>query len=215
MTLSIIYRHSLALWTDLYQLKMAYDYWKTGLSEREAVYHLFFRRNPFFGEYSLASGLQLAIEFLQCFQFDDEALEYLTRLKGNDDERLLPDEFLDHLLDLKFTCNVDTIPEGTVVFSQDPLLWVRGPLLQCQLVETALLTIMNYHTLVPTKASRICRAAQGDPVLEFGLRRAQGIDGSLNASRATIVGGCAATSNVLSANCSKSLYAARTHTAGS
>ena len=197
MTLSTIYRQPLALLTDLYQLTMAYGYWKTGLSEREAAYHLFFRRHPFAGEYCVASGLQPALEFLQRFRFDDDDLEYLAGLKGNNDERLLPDDFLDHLLKLRFTCNVDAIPEGTVVFAHEPLLRVRGPILQCQLVETALLAIVNFHSLIATKASRICRAAQGDPVLDFGLRRAQGIDGGISASRAAIIGGCVATSNVL------------------
>jgi len=110
---------------------------------------------------------------------------------------LLPAEFLEWLGDFRFTCDVDAVPEGTVVFPGEPLVRVVGPIVQCQLVETALLNIVNFQTLVATKAARVCYAAQGDPVIEFGLRRAQGPDGGLSASRAAYVGGCVSTSNVL------------------
>ncbi len=193
--------HTLAaaspLLTDLYQLTMAYGYWKTGRHEREAVFHLFFRKPPFASGYSVVAGLADVIGWLKAFRFDEGELAYLGGLTGNDGQPLFEAGFLDYLRELEFTCDVDAVPEGTVVFPHEPLLRVRGPILQGQLVETALLNLINYQTLIATKAARICEAAQGEPVLEFGLRRAQGVDGALAASRAAYIGGCAATSNVL------------------
>src|SRR4029078_7992224 len=124
-------------------------------------------------------------------------LEYLATLTGNDGQPLFEPAFLRHLADLRLSCDLEAMPEGTVAFGQEPLVRVSGPILQCQLLETALLNIVNFQTLIATKAARICAAAQGEPGIEFGLRRAQGIDGSLSASRAAYIGGCAATSNVL------------------
>lgn len=192
-----MYRSSLALLTDLYELTMAYSYWRQGLAESRAVFHLFFRENPFGGGYAIACGLASVIEFLREFRFRKDDLEYLSGLSGNDEKPLFAPDFLAYLSDLKFTCNVDAMVEGTVAFPHEPLVRVDGPLLQAQLVETALLNVINFQTLVATKAARMCSVASGDPVLEFGLRRAQGIDGGLAASRAAYVGGCAATSNVL------------------
>jgi len=188
---------SLALLTDLYQLTMAHGYWKLGRAEDEAVFHLFFRRAPFRGGYAIAAGLEQAIEYLERLRFDAEDLAYLAGLTGNDGQRLFDPGFLEYLGQLRFTCEVDAMPEGTAVFAHEPLLRVRGPILQCQLVETPLLNMLNFSTLIATKAARVCSAAQGEAVLEFGLRRAQGIDGALSASRAAYLGGCAATSNVL------------------
>ena len=196
-TLSTVYRHSLALMTDLYQLTMAYGYWKSGVGEREAVFHLFFRKNPFGGGYTIAAGLDQAIEYLQAFRFDDGDIEFLGSLTGTDDAPLFEPAFLQYLRELSFTCDIDAVPEGTVAFPHAPLLRVRGPLIQAQLVETPLLNIVNFQSLIATKSARICHAARGEPVLEFGLRRAQGFDGALTASRAAYIGGCAATSNVL------------------
>jgi nicotinate phosphoribosyltransferase len=195
--LSNLYRHPLTLLTDLYQLTMAYGYWKEELASREAVFHLFFRSNPFGGGYAVAAGLDEAIDLLSCFRFGEEDVGYLGTLRGNDGAALFEKGFLEYLLALPFECDVDAMPEGTVVFPHEPLVRVRGPLLQAQLIETALLNIINFQTLVATKAARVCHAAKGKPVLEFGLRRAQGIDGALSASRAAYLGGCAATSNVL------------------
>lgn len=195
--LTELYRPPLALLTDLYQLTMAYGYWKLGRAEQEAVFHLFFRKPPFAGGYAVAAGLGPALEYLQGFRFDESDIQYLGTLTGNDGERLFEAEFLNYLAALKLTVDVDAMPEGTVAFGQEPLLRVRGPILQCQLLETPLLNIINFQALIATKASRISAAAKGEPVLEFGLRRAQGIDGALAASRAAYVGGCAATSNVL------------------
>src|SRR5213593_1299903 len=190
-------REGRALLTDLYQLTMAYGYWKSGRAEREAVFHLFFRHSPFQCGFTLTAGLAPTIEFLQAFQFTENDLAFLGTLRGNDDEKLFDRGFLDYLGTLRFSCDVDAIPEGTVVFPQEPLLRIQGPILQCQLFETALLNLINFQSLIATKAARVCLAARGEPVLEFGLRRAQGVDGALTASRSAYIGGCAATSNVL------------------
>jgi nicotinate phosphoribosyltransferase len=186
-----------ALLTDLYQLTMAYGYWKSGRAEREAVFHLFFRKAPFQSGFTLAAGLAPAIEFLKSFQFTESDIAFLGTVAGNDGRRLFEGEFLSYLRTLRFACGVDAIPEGTVVFPHEPLLRIQGPILQCQLLETALLNLINFQSLIATKAARVCLAARGEPVLEFGLRRAQGVDGGLSASRAAYIGGCAATSNVL------------------
>jgi nicotinate phosphoribosyltransferase len=191
--------YSQALLTDLYQLTMAYAYWRTGKADDEAVFHLFFRSNPFDGGYTIAAGLEAAVAYLEALRFNDDDRAYLATLTGNDGRRLFPDEFLDALAALRFTCDVDAIPEGTVVFPHEPLVRVRGPILEAQIVESALLNVINFQSLIATKASRIVAAAKGDPVIDFGLRRAQGIDGSLAATRAAYIGGCVATSNVLAA----------------
>lgn len=185
------------LLTDLYQLTMAYGYWKLNMHEQESAFHLIFRKNPFKGNYALTCGLANIVEFLNHWHFSPNDLEYLATLTNAKNQPLFPAEFLDYLAQLKFTCSIDAIPEGTVVFPHEPLLRIEGPILQCQLLETPLLTLMNFQTLVATKASRVCRAAKGEPVIEFGMRRAQGPDGALSASRAAYVGGCVATSNTL------------------
>ena len=195
--LAEIYRHSLALLTDLYQLTMAYGYWRHGIAEQQAVFCLSFRNLPFDGGYAVACGLQSVVELLSGFRYQEQDLEYLRTLCGTDGQRLFDEAFLEYLGQLRFSCDVDAIPEGTVVFPHEPLVRVRGPLLQAQVLETPLLNLVNFPTLIATKAARICRAAEGQPVLEFGLRRAHGIDGGVTASRAAFVGGCAATSNVL------------------
>lgn len=192
-----LYQSSLALFTDLYQITMAYGYWKSDTKEQEAVFHLYFRKNPFKGGYAISCGLAYAIDYLQNFKMTDEDVAYLRDLKGNDGGSLFEEEFLQYLADMEFSCDIDAIPEGKVVFPNEPLLRVRGPLFQCQLVESALLNILNFQTLVATKAARLCLAAKGEPILEFGMRRAQGIDGALAASRAAYIGGCVGTSNVL------------------
>ncbi len=185
------------LLTDLYQLTMAYGYWKLGIHEREAVFHQIFRKQPFHGNYSVVCGLATVVEFLQNWRFAEDDLNYLSGLRAFDDGLLFSNEFLDYLKNLRFSCDIDAISEGTVVFPHEPLLRIKGPLLQGQLLESTLLNIINFQTLIATKASRVCMAAQGQSVLEFGLRRAQGPDGALSASRAAFIGGCAATSNVL------------------
>jgi len=196
-TLATLYKQPLGLLTDLYELTMAYGYFKEGIQDREAVFQLSFRHNPFRGGLSIAAGLATATEFLENFRFAAADIDYLATLRAGGEKPLFAPAFLDLLQGMTLQCHVDAIPEGTVVFPHEPLLRVTGPLWQAQLLETALLNILNFQTLIATKAARVVLAAAGEPVLEFGLRRAQGIDGGLCASRAAYLGGCAATSNVL------------------
>lgn len=192
-----LYGGSLALLTDLYQLTMACGYWKAGTADREAVFHLTFRRAPFGGGYAIAAGIAPALDYLRTLRFAADDLTYLATLRDDRGELMFPAGFLDYLARLQFTCTVDAAPEGSLVFAYEPIVRVTGPIAQAQLVETALLTMINFETLVATKASRVVQAARGAPVVEFGLRRAQGIDGGISASHAAYIGGCAATSNVL------------------
>jgi len=180
---------SLALLTDYYQLSMGYGYWKSGLAERESVFHLFFRRRPFEGGFTIAAGLEAVVDYLDHFQFTKEDLAYL--------KDYFPSDFLKYLRKMRFKCSVEAVPEGTAVFPYEPLLRIQGPLIQCQILESPLLNLINFPTLIATKAARLCIAAGNDEVMEFGLRRAQGVDGALTASRASYIGGCHATSNVL------------------
>lgn len=184
------------LLTDLYQLTMAAGYVDQGLAERDACFHLFFRKAPFRGSYAVAAGLEPAMDFLRAFRYDDDQVAYLSEQEGNDGEPLFGEEFLDWLRELQLRIDVDALPEGTVVFPDEPILRVTGPLPQCQLLETALLTIVNFQTLIATKAARIRRAAGDTSVVDFGLRRAHGLDGGVSAARAAYVGGVDGTSNV-------------------
>lgn len=185
------------LLTDLYQLTMGQAYWHHDRHQQEAVFHLFFRRAPFGETAALVGGIQPALDYLSKLTFTEEDLTYLATLTGNDEEPLFEKGYLETLAHLEWTLTVKALPEGSLALPNLPILQVRGPILQCQLVETALLNIINFQTLIATQAARICEAAQGDPVVEFGLRRAQGPDGGLSASRAAYLGGCVATSNVL------------------
>ncbi|HKK79609.1 MAG TPA: nicotinate phosphoribosyltransferase [Phaeodactylibacter sp.] len=194
--LSSLYTGSFGLMTDLYQLTMAYGYWKNGWAERRSAFHLFFRKAPFGQDYAVVAGLELAADFLQLFRFSAEDVQYLGRLTGSNNRPLFNEAFLNYLQRMSFSCDVEAMPEGSIAFPHQPLLRVEGPLLQCQLIETALLTLVNYSTLIATKSARVVQAAQGDSVLEFGMRRAQGLDGSITAARAAYIGGCHATSNV-------------------
>lgn len=192
-----LYHGSLALLTDFYQLTMAYAYWKSDKGEQQAVFNLFFRKHPFHGGFTLAAGLDYVIDYCRNFKFGKEDLEYLSKMKAPDGSPQFEKGFIEYLSNLKFTCDIDAVEEGTVVFPNAPMIRVRGPLIQCQLLETPLLNLFNFQTLIATKAARINLAAKGEPVLEFGLRRAQGIDGALAASRAAYIGGCTSTSNVM------------------
>jgi nicotinate phosphoribosyltransferase len=195
--LSRMYRDGFGLMTDLYQLTMAYGYWKTGLYRRNAVFHLFYRKNPFDGNYAIVCGLELVVDFLNNLRFSAEDVQYLGGLKGDDGKSLFNEGFLNYLQRMEFNCDIDAIPEGTVVFPHEPLLRISGPIIQAQLIETALLNLVNFSTLIATKSARIVQAAKDDSVLEFGFRRAQGLDGAITASRAAFIGGCHATSNVI------------------
>lgn len=194
---SELYSSSLALFTDFYQLTMANGYWKSGIAEKEAVFNLFFRKNPFNGGFTINCGLEYVIDYVKNFQFTQEDLSYLATINGTEGKPLFEEDFLNYLGDLKLEVDIDAIPEGKAVFPHEPIIRVKGPILQCQLLESPLLNIINFQTLIATKAARIYNVAKGDPVLEFGLRRAHGIDGALAASRASYIGGCSSTSNVL------------------
>jgi len=188
---------SLALLTDLYELTMAYAYWKSGTADKEAVFYHSFRTPPFESGFTISCGLASALEYLNRFQFSDSDLAYLGSIRGQDGRPLFDRHFLEFLKRLRLTCDMDAVPEGTFVFPQEPLVRVQGPIIQAQILETALLNFLNFQSLIATKAARVCIAAQGDPVIEFGLRRAQGVDGGLTGSRAAYIGGCASTSNLL------------------
>jgi nicotinate phosphoribosyltransferase len=192
-----LYRHSLALLTDLYQLTMVYGYWKAGIADRQAIFHLNFRKWPFQGGFAIAAGLESAVRFIESLQFTPSDLAYLETLSDPHGKQLFEKKFLDFLSSFSFACDVDAIEEGTLVFPYEPLLRVKGPIWQAQLMESPLLNIINFQTLIATKSARICLAAKPDPVIEFGMRRAQGIDGAVSASRAAFIGGCVATSDVL------------------
>jgi nicotinate phosphoribosyltransferase len=185
-----------ALTTDLYEVTMACGYWKADVSDYEAAFHVTFRHNPFGGQFTVACGLATAIDFLRDFHFTETEIGYLASQIGNDGKPLFDPGFLDYLRRLRLACDIDAMPEGTLVFPNEPLIRICGPIIECQLLETALLTILNFQTLIATKAARVCLVAEGDAVIEFGLRRAQGVDGGLSAARAAYVGGCAGTSNL-------------------
>ncbi|MCC5936631.1 MAG: nicotinate phosphoribosyltransferase [Lunatimonas sp.] len=192
-----LYQGSLTLLTDFYQFTMAYAYWKSGKAEQEVVFSLFFRKNPFQSGFTVAAGLDYVIDYCRNFSFHENDLRYLEEMKNGDGSSTFESGFIEYLRRMEFSCDIDAVEEGEVVFPNMPLLRVKGPLIQCQLLETPVLNMINFQTLIATKAARIVLAAKGDPVLEFGLRRAQGIDGALAASRAAYIGGCSSTSNVM------------------
>lgn len=192
-----IYRDFLSLLTDLYQLTMVYGYWKAGLAQRQAVFHLNFRRWPFKGGFAIAAGLETAAGLLERMRFEKSDLAYLASLKRKENEPLFEGAFLDFLADFSFACDIDAMEEGSLAFPHEPMIRVKGPIWQAQLLESPLLNIVNFQTLIATKSARICLAAAPNPVIEFGLRRAQGIDGALSASRAAYIGGCEGTSDLL------------------
>lgn len=181
---------SSGIFTDFYQMTMAQGYREAGMAERQACFDLFFRNNPFGGGYSVAAGLEDALAFLENVRFAPDDIAYLGSLK------VFSPGFLSHLEKFRFTGTVHAVAEGTPVFPRAPVLRVTAPLEQCQLMETPLLNIVNFQSLIATKSARVCQEAGADNVMEFGMRRAQGVDGALTASRAAFIGGCAATSNV-------------------
>jgi nicotinate phosphoribosyltransferase len=167
------------------------------MDDLQAAFHLFFRRHPFEGGFTVACGLEYAIDLIESLRFEADDLAWLGEVRGSDGAKLFDAAFLDHLASMRLACDVDAVPEGTVVFPLEPMVRVTGPIVHAQLVETPLLNLINFQSLIATKAARVVLAARGNPVLEFGLRRAQGFDGGLAASRAAWVGGCAGTSNVM------------------
>lgn len=192
-----MYRPGLGLLLDLYHLTMANGFWERGLYERRAVFNLFYRKNPYETPYTISAGLQPAIDIIENFKFSSEDIQYLGSIKGNDDKPLFDLSFLNYLQRMEFACNIDAIPEGTVVMPHEPLIRVEGPLIQAQILESALINVVNFSTLIATKSARMVQAAGEQKVIEFGLRRAQGIDGAVTATRAAYIGGCHGTSNVI------------------
>ncbi len=185
------------LLTDLYQLTMAQGYWETGQGATQACFHAYFRDYPFRGGYAIACGMDQLAELIDGFAFSAEDVDYLASLDAPSGGRLFKPAFLESLRTFSLRVDVDAVAEGAVVFPHEPIVRVMGPIMDCQLIETALLNCVNFETLIATKAARVCLAAHGLPVAEFGLRRAQGAGGGMWASRAAVVGGCASTSNVL------------------
>lgn len=180
----------LTLLTDLYELTMMNGYIKENKQDEVVIFDVFFRQNELI-TYSLAAGLEQAIDYILGFRFSEEDLSYLKSLK------IFDDEFISYLSTLKFTGDVYSVPEGTMVFPGEPILTIKAPICEAQLIETAILNIINHQTLIASKAAKICHSASGDNVMEFGLRRAQGPDAGIYGSRASIIGGCNSTSNVL------------------
>lgn len=182
---------NLALLTDLYELTMMQGYFETGSYNRKVVFDLYYRKNPSDNGFAIAAGLQQAIEYIDGLRFTEDDIAYLV------ETNIFSESFIAYLKTFRFSGDIDAIPEGTVVFPNEPLLRITAPIMEAQLIETALLNIINHQSLIATKASRVCWAAAGDPVMEFGLRRAQGPDAGVLGARAAIIGGCCATSNVL------------------
>ena len=182
---------NLTMMTDLYQLTMMYGYFKTGIRDNLATFDMFYRSKDATTHYAIMAGLEQLIEYLENLRFDEESLNYLRGLG------IFDEDFLDELRNFEFHGDVYAVPEGTIVFPGEPLIRVTAPIFEAQLVETALLNIINHQTLIATKASRVVQAAEGGTVMEFGLRRAQGPDAGIYGARAAIIGGCKSTSNVL------------------
>lgn len=187
------------LLTDFYQFTMAQAYFDQKRHNTTGVFHLFFRKNPFAGNWALVSGVSDALKFITQFNFDNASLKFLATIKDHKQQRLFSDEFLSFLQKTPMKVDVSGLKDGEVIFPFQPILRIEGPLFLCQLLETPLLNIINFQTLIATKASRIMLAAKGKPVIDFGLRRAQGFDGGISATKAAYVGGIIATSNVWAA----------------
>lgn len=182
---------NLTLLTDLYELTMMQGYFKNKDKNETVIFDVFYRSNPGGGGYAIAAGLEQVIDYINHLHFEKEDINYLRSLG------IFKEDFLLYLSEFEFTGDIYAIPEGTVIFPREPLVKVIAPIMQAQLVETALLNIINHQSLIATKASRVCFATQGDGVLEFGLRRAQGPDAGTYGARAAMIGGCVGTSNVL------------------
>ena len=183
-------KRNLTLLTDLYELTMMNGYYLHGKQDEIAVFDVFFRQNELI-TYSLAAGLEQAVDYCLNLNFGENEISYLKSLG------IFDDGFLEYLKTLKFTGDIYAVPEGTVVFPGEPIFTVKAPVMQAQLIEAAVLNIINHQTLIASKAAKVCAAAKGDNVMEFGLRRAQGPDAGIYGARAAIIGGCSSTSNVL------------------
>ena len=183
---------NLSMLFDFYEMTMANGYFRQGMQDRITYFDLFFRRVPDGGGFAIAAGLEQLVEYIQDLHFDEDDIAYL-RSKG-----MFQEDFLDYLRDFRFTGDIWAVPEGTPVFPGEPLITVRAPAAQAQLIETFALLCVNHQSLVATKANRVVRAAQGRAVLEFGSRRAQGVDGAVAGARAAYIGGAAGTACAIS-----------------
>jgi len=182
--------NSLALHTDLYQINMAETYWEDNIHERKAVFEVYFRKNPFGNGYAIFAGLERVIEYIEQFRFTEDDIAYLRN------ELYYPEDFLAYLAALKFTGTIKSMQEGELVFGNEPLMRIEAPLAQAQIIETAILNIINYQTLIATKATRIKEVIGDETAMEFGTRRAQEMDAAIWGTRAAYIGGFSATSNV-------------------
>ncbi|WP_332650255.1 nicotinate phosphoribosyltransferase [Lysinibacillus sp. 54212] len=181
---------SLTLHTDLYQINMAESYWADGIHNRKAVFELYFRKLPFGNGYAIFAGLERMLDYLQDFRFKESDLAYLREELG------YSEDFLNYLKDIRFTGTMYSMVEGELVFANEPIVRIEAPLVEAQLIETALLNIVNYQTLVATKASRIKQVVKNEVAMEFGTRRAQEMDAAIWGARAAVIGGFESTSNV-------------------
>lgn len=181
---------NLTLLTDLYEITMMQGYFKTQNND-VAIFDAFYRNNPCDGGYSICAGLEQVIDYIENLHFDEDDIAYLRGL------HIFDEDFLEYLSKFHFSGDIYAIPEGSVMFPREPMLKVVAPIMEAQLIETAILNIINHQSLIATKAARVCYAAQGDGVMEFGLRRAQGPDSGTYGARAAVIGGCKGTSNVL------------------
>lgn len=184
-------RQNLTLLTDLYELTMMQGYFKHKDRNETVIFDAFFRNNPMDSGYSIMAGLEQVIQYIKELNFEQQDIDYLASLC------IFQQDFLDYLKDFKFTGDIYAIPEGSIMFPREPMIKVIAPIMQAQLVETAILNIINHQSLIATKTSRVCFAARGDGIMEFGLRRAQGPDAGTYGARAAMIGGCVGTSNVL------------------
>lgn len=184
-------RQNLTLLTDLYELTMMQGYFKNKDKNETVIFDMFYRNNPGDGGYAICAGLEQVIDYIKNLHFAPQDIEYLASLG------IFEQDFLDYLSDFHFSGDIYAIPEGTLIFPREPLIKVIAPIMEAQLVETAILNIINHQSLIATKAARVCYAARGDGIMEFGLRRAQGPDAGTYGARAAIIGGCTGTSNVL------------------
>ncbi|WP_429142983.1 nicotinate phosphoribosyltransferase [Anaerotaenia torta] len=185
-------KQNLTLLTDFYELTMMQGYYNNKSNEM-VIFDVFYRENPSGSGYAICAGLDQVIDYIKELNFSEEDIGYLRTLK------IFQEDFLAYLRDFRFTGDIYAIPEGTVVFPMEPLVKVIAPIMEAQMIETALLNILNHQSLIATKASRVVYAAKGEPVMEFGLRRAQGPDAGTLGARAAVIGGCIGTSNVLAA----------------
>ena len=183
---------NLTMLVDFYELTMAHGYFENGMEDQIAYFDMFFRRVPDEGGFAIMAGLEQLIEYLKHLEFTDEDIDYLRS------KQLFSEGFLTYLKNFKFACDIYAIPEGTPIFPNEPILTVRGPIIQAQFIETMILLSINHHSLIATKSNRIVRAANGRPVLELGARRAQGADGAILGARAAYIGGCKGTACTIS-----------------